>query len=96
LLFAHKPPGEMDRAHRVRACYLHACLRYVQREFLTNTSLRERFRIERKNSAVASRLTREALEAGVLVPFDPGASRQQMKYVPWWASVGAPVAGTMS
>jgi hypothetical protein len=93
VLFAHKPLGEMDKTHRVRACYLHACLRYVQREFLTNTSLRERFRIDRKNSAVASRLIREAMEAGVLVPFDAGASRQQMKYVPWWAGAGAPDAG---
>lgn len=83
----------VEQGKRIRACYLHACLRYVQRDFLTNTSLRERFRIEAKNSAVASRLIREAVEAGVLLPFDPRASRQQMKYIPWWARAGAPIAG---
>jgi predicted ATPase len=32
-------------------------------------------------------------KAGTLLPFDPGASRQQMKYIPWWALGGAPAAG---
>ena len=30
-LFAHKNLSDMDRAERVRACYMHACLRYVER-----------------------------------------------------------------
>jgi ATP-dependent DNA helicase RecG len=50
----------------VRACYLHACLKYVMRSYLTNTSLRERFGIDEKNSAVASRLIKEAVEAGAI------------------------------
>ena len=33
----------MDKEDRIRACYLHACLRYVQRDFMTNTTLWERF-----------------------------------------------------
>ena len=32
VLFAHKPLSAMDKADRVRACYLHACLRYVTRQ----------------------------------------------------------------
>lgn len=54
----------MDREERVRACYLHACLRYVTRQQMTNTSVRERFRIAPVSKATASRLIREALEAG--------------------------------
>ena len=46
VLFAHRPLSRMDRADRVRACYLHACLKYVNRDFLTNSSVRERFGIE--------------------------------------------------
>ncbi len=91
VLFAPRPLASMDRDERLRACYQHACLRYVQRGYLTNTSLRQRFGIEAKNSAIASRLIRESVEAGVLVPFDPGASRQQMKYLPWWARHRAPM-----
>ncbi len=52
---------------------------------MTNTSLHARFGIDEKNSATASRLIREALEAGVIVPDDVGAARKYMKYLPWWA-----------
>jgi predicted HTH transcriptional regulator len=89
VLFAHKTLSAMDKNDRVRACYLHACLKYVNRDYLTNTSLRERFGIEEKNSAAASRLIKEAVEAGVIVPYDPETSKRYMKYVPWWASVRA-------
>jgi len=52
----------MDKDDWVRACYLHACLKYVSRGLLTNTSVRERFGIDQQNSATASRLIREAVE----------------------------------
>ena len=76
---------KMDQSDRVRAVYLHACLRYVQRDFMTNSSLRERFGIDAKNSAVASRLIKDALSAKVIRPHDEDASRKYMKYVPAWA-----------
>ena len=43
VLFAHKALKHMDRAERSRACYLHASLRYVERDPMTNSSLRARF-----------------------------------------------------
>lgn len=85
VLFAHRPLRDMDRSDRVRACYLHACLRRVNRKFMTNCSLRERFGIEAKNSAIASRIIRDAVEAGLVRLLDPGMSRKYAKYVPFWA-----------
>ena len=85
VLFAHKTLADMDGEERVRACYLHACLKYVMRDFLTNASLRERFGIKPNNKAVASRRIREAMDAGMIKPFDENASRRLMKYVPFWA-----------
>jgi predicted HTH transcriptional regulator len=85
VLFSHRELKEMDKADRVRACYLHACLRYVQRDFLTNASLRKRFGIEARNKATVSRYIREAVETGTIKPFDKEASRKMMKYVPHWA-----------
>ena len=85
VLFSHKPMSDMDGVERVRACYLHACLKYVMRDFLTNASLRERFGIRESNKAVASRRIREAVDVGAIKPFDEHASRRLMKYVPFWA-----------
>lgn len=84
-LFAPRTLTQMDQADRVRAVYLHACLRYVQREFMTNSSLRERFGIDPKNSATASRLIKEALGAGVVRLHDPDAPPKLRRYVPDWA-----------
>ena len=85
VLFAYKDLADMDGAERLRACYLHACLKYVMRDFLTNASLRERFGIRQNNKAIASRRIREAVDAGMIKPFDENAGRKFMKYVPFWA-----------
>ena len=86
VLLAHQPLLQMDKADRVRAVYLHACLRYVSQENTTNASIRERFEVEQRNSAKATRLIGEAVEAGLVVPYDPEAGRKFMRYVPFWAA----------
>lgn len=75
----------MDRAERVRACYLHAALRYVERNPMSNTTLRERFGIEKKNAATASRIIKETLEDGLIRPYDAEQGNRNAKYVPYWA-----------
>ena len=84
ILFAHKSLSAMDKADRVRACYLHSCLKWVMRDYLTNASLRGRFGIEERNKATVSRYIREAVESGMIKPFDEDAARKLMKYVPFW------------
>jgi predicted HTH transcriptional regulator len=85
VLFAPKPLKNMSKEERVSACYWHACLKHVTHGFLTNSSIRERFRISKENSAHATRIINSAVEARVIAPHDPEASRRHMKYVPWWA-----------
>lgn len=84
-LFAPRALTSMESVDRVRAVYLHACLRYVQREFMTNSSLRERFGIDPKNSATATRLMKEALKAGAVRLHDSDAPPKLRRYVPHWA-----------
>jgi predicted HTH transcriptional regulator len=84
-LFAHKRFRDMDKQDRIRACYLHACLRYVNRDFMTNSSIRSRFGVETHNSATASRIIRDTVEAGLVRQYDPEQSRKYAKYVPFWA-----------
>jgi predicted HTH transcriptional regulator len=85
VLFAHKYLSGMEKADRVRACYLHACLRYVMRQPMTNGSVRERFGITPANKARASRLIREALEAGMIRLASDGVADKLRAYVPFWA-----------
>lgn len=86
VLFAHKPLSAMDKADPVRACYLHACLRYVMRQPMTNASLRQRLGIDEKNIATASRLLGEAVESRLIVIADPEAGTRIRSYLPFWAA----------
>lgn len=85
VLFAHRPLSKMDKADRIRAVYLHACLRYVNREELNNASVRERFGIEPANKAIASRLIKEALDAGQIRLVNENVADKLRAYVPHWA-----------
>ena len=85
-LHARKKLGELGADDRNWACYLHACLRYLNGEALTNTSLRRRFGIAERNRAMASRLIRNAVESGAITPESAAAPRKAMRYIPWWAA----------
>lgn len=85
ILFAHKELNEMDKSDKVRACYLHACLRFVEQQDMTNSSLRERFKVDERNRAIITRIINDALEQGFILPRDPNQGRRHAKYVPFWA-----------
>lgn len=86
ILFAYKKLASMDKGDRIRACYQHACLRYVSNDQMTNSSLRSRFSIKDENYSMASRIISDTVEAGLIKPYDPeNTSKKHAKYVPYWA-----------
>ncbi len=86
IMYAFKDLNDMDKNDKIRATYQHACLRYVSNEKMTNQSLRERFKIDERNSATASRIIRDTLEARLIKEEDPeSTSRKFAKYIPFWA-----------
>lgn len=85
ILFAHRDLKNMDKEERIHATYLHACLRYVQRDFMTNATLRGRFGIDSKNSAMASRIIKDTLLANRIRIYDDTVGSKAKKYLPWWA-----------
>ncbi|MFO7905351.1 MAG: ATP-binding protein [Planctomycetota bacterium] len=85
ILFAPKSLNDMDPKDRIRACYQHACLRYVSNEQMSNSSFRKRLGIDQKNYSIVSRIIRESVDAGLVRAVDPNTSKRYMKYVPFWA-----------
>ena len=85
VLFAHRAFKDMTRTDRVWACYLHASLKRVQGEAMTNATLRARFGIEERNSATASRIIGDAIAAGLVRPLEERQGRKFARYVPFWA-----------
>lgn len=85
-LFAHRELAKMDKKDKVRACYLHCCLLCVSNKVMTNTTIRERFKIPETDYPVASRIIRDTIKAGLIKLEDPTSkSRKHAKYVPFWA-----------
>ncbi|MBO4739727.1 MAG: putative DNA binding domain-containing protein [Bacteroidales bacterium] len=85
-LFAYKALNNMDKSERKNACYQHACLKYVSNEKMTNQTFRDRLGIEEHNSALASRIIKDTLEAKLIKEENPeNQSRKYRKYIPWWA-----------
>lgn len=86
VLFVDKRLAQMTAEERIRACYQHACLKYVSNNRMTNSSLRERFAIEEKNYSIASRIIAETVRASLIKPFDPeSTSKKHASYIPFWA-----------
>ena len=77
--------SKMTSAEKLWACYLHACVLYVENQFLTNTSLRNRFGLGEESSASVSRLIKDAIDEKFIKVFDPETAKRYMKYVPFWA-----------
>jgi ATP-dependent DNA helicase RecG len=85
-LYAPREFKEMDRIDRIRATYQHCCLKYVTDEFMTNQTLRERFKIDSENYPMVSKIIKDAIENGMIKEFDPeNKARRYTKYIPFWA-----------
>ena len=54
-------------------------------EHMTNATLRERFKIEQKNSSMISRLLNETCAIGLIKISDDSTSDKNRKYLPFWA-----------
>jgi len=70
-----KALNEMKKSARIRACYLHTCMKYVNRDHMTNASLRERFGREARNRAITSRIIWETMEAGLVRAYETPMSK---------------------
>lgn len=85
VLFSEIPFSEISMEDKLWACYLHACIRQVEGEQLTNSSLRERFGLKNSSAGSISRLIKEAVSMKLIKPLDSSTAPRYMKYIPIWA-----------
>ena len=75
----------MSKEDRIRACYQHCCLKYMENEKMTNQSLRERFEVDEKNYPMISRCIKETVEIGLIKEDNPdNKAKRYSKYIPYW------------
>lgn len=84
-LYSEIPFSSLSMEDKLWSCYLHACIKQVQGEQLTNSSLRERFGLKDSAAGTISRLIKEAVGCQLIKPLDPHTAPRYMKYIPRWA-----------
>ena len=83
-LFSKTNFFDLSQEDKLLACYMHASIKHIQGDFLTNSSLRERFGLEEKSSASISRLIKTACQRKFIKKVEDTAPKHT-KYVPYWA-----------
>jgi len=86
IIYAPLELSKMSSKDKIRACYQHCCLKQVSNDYMTNHSLRERFKIAKGNASIVSRIINATVEAGLIRPEDSeNKSKKHSKYIPYWA-----------
>lgn len=84
VLFESLAFANISSEDKLWSTYLHACLKYIEGDALTNTSLRNRFGLKVTSSGQVSRLIKDVVGKGFLKPLDPNTAPRYMRYIPMW------------
>lgn len=84
VLFAHQDFSAMTKSDRIRACYQHCVLQYVNANRMSNQSLRDRFGLPESKSATISLVLGETKDLG-LIKLDESdtSSTRYARYLPF-------------
>jgi len=85
-IYPKKTFAQMTKEDRIRACYQHCCLKYMENEKMTNQSFRKRIGIEDKNYSIASRIIKETVNSKLIKGYSPESliNKKSVSYIPFW------------
>lgn len=84
-LSAPRKFADMASPERIEACYQHAVLQYLSSQTLTNTTLRERFKLHDKQRNAVTNLIADAVDSGRIKRKDGSTGNKFAEYIPYWA-----------
>ncbi len=84
-IYAPRNFAELSPSERIEAAYQHCVLQYFSSSAMTNTSLRERFKMHDKQRSQVSLVIKEALNQNIIKAKDPNnLSTKFVEYIPSW------------
>jgi len=84
-MFSPKSFANLTPSERIEACYQHSIIKYYSTGGMSNSSLRERFKMHEKQRPQVSLVIKEALALGKIKPKDPhNVSTKFAEYIPFW------------
>lgn len=85
VLYGPKKFNQLSKGDKLWACYCHCVVRWLQRDYMSNTSLRERFSLPDEDYQAVSAVISAARQAGRIDEAEPGQGKRNARYVPYWA-----------
>jgi ATP-dependent DNA helicase RecG len=85
VIFGPRKFGDLSKADKVWSCFCHCVVRWLRRDYMSNTTLRERFSLSDKEYQAVSAVISAARKAGRIVAAEEGQGRRNARYVPYWA-----------
>lgn len=84
-MYSPKIFSKLTPTERIEACYQHSIIKYFSSGGMTNTSLRERFKVSERQRPQVSLVIKEALAQNKIKRKDPdNASTKYVEYIPFW------------
>ena len=84
-LFSDMPFYNLSMEDKLWACYLHACIMWLSGRSATNSSLRERFGLDKRSSSSISRVLGKSVSIGLLKLKEEVVGTKSKRYIPYWA-----------
>lgn len=85
VMFGPKEFRELSKSEKVWACFCHCVIRWIRHDYMSNTTLRERFGLDEGDYQSASAIIRASKEAGKIIDAEEKQGNRNAKYIPYWA-----------
>lgn len=85
VLFGPKKFNQLSKAEKSWACFCHCVVRYLRQDYMSNTTLRDRFSLSVDEYQAVSAVIANAKKEKRIVPADPNQGNKYARYVPYWA-----------
>jgi ATP-dependent DNA helicase RecG len=84
-LFGTKTFRSLSREEKLRICYQHCVLAYLRIEYMSNSSLRQRFSLSKEEYQAVSWIINDASKSNMISPADDMQGKKNARYIPAWA-----------
>lgn len=85
IVYSHIDFFELEQEQKIWSCYLHACIMWLSGKSATNSSLRERFGLDKRSSSSISRVLGKSVSSGFLKLKEEATGTKSKRYIPYWA-----------
>jgi predicted HTH transcriptional regulator len=85
VIFGPRAFGQLSKADKIWASFCHSVVRWLQHDYMSNTSLRQRFSLGQDGYQAVSTVISDARKAGRIAPAEQDQGKRNARYVPYWA-----------